>query len=860
MSSSPWRADLEAEVSAAARGAAAILLVDDHRANLTALEATLAPLGHKLVKAASGEEALRLALEEDFAAVLMDVRMPGMSGLEATSLLRKQARHQRTPVILMTAAEGEQDEVLDAYAHGAVDYLKKPYSPAVVRSKVSVFVDLFLAREQVRRQATLLQARELALLQGTLREHEQALRETEAEKELFFQLAPDMFAVTDLEARFRRVNPAFPKTLGWAAQELDQKPLLELVHPEDVADAREKLRELGRGLSTVRFETRYRCKDGSHKWLSWAATAVLARGLCYAAARDITQEKQAEQALERALTRESSARADAEEQKRVLRLLVEQSGDAIIMADEHGMLRVFNPEAERQHGVTQQEVQAKDWARTFGLYRLDGTPLTLEETPLHRAVRGENVRGAEWLVRRPDGSQRILAGTASPLRRHDGSAAGGVLIARDETERRLAEAQRIQRSRHNALFGDVGLTLTEPAETSQVLQSCVEAIVRHLDAAFARIWLLNEADQVLELCASAGLYTHTNGLHARVPVGQLKIGLIARERAPHVTNQVLGDPRVGNQEWAKKEGMVAFAGYPLLIGERLIGVLAMFSRKVLTEEAVQTLERVAATLSLGIRRISVEEELRQLNQSLERRVQERTAQLTEVNRELESFSYSVSHDLRAPLRHIMGFSQLLERRAGALLDEKAKGYVRTISESAHRGGQLVDDLLSFSRMGRTELRRTNVPLSPLVEEVRRELSAEFEGRVVHWELGELPEVQGDPAMLRLVIKNLLSNALKYSKPKPEARIEVKAQREAGEVHVWVKDNGVGFEMQHVGQLFGVFQRLHTSEQFEGTGIGLANVRRVVSRHGGRTWAEGELEHGATFHFTLPDAEPRGVSN
>ncbi|AKJ04546.1 PAS domain S-box-containing protein [Archangium gephyra] len=260
----------------------------------------------------------------------------------------------------------------------------------------------------------------------------------------------------------------------------------------------------------------------------------------------------------------------------------------------------------------------------------------------------------------------------------------------------------------------------------------------------------------------------------------------------------------------------------------------------------------AAARDITVQR-EVQDAVRLLNQQLELRVSERTRQLEEANRELESFSYTVSHDLRAPLRHITGFVGLLERHAQGVLDAKAQGYLRTISESARRGGQLVDDLLAFSRMGRVEMRQSRLQLEPLVAEVWEELAPEREGRQLVLEVGPMPEARGDPAMLRLVFKNLLGNAVKYTRPRAEGRVEVRAEAGEDGVVIHVKDNGVGFDMAYEDKLFGVFQRLHRASEFEGTGIGLAHVRRIITRHGGRTWGKGVVGQGATFSFFLPAA-------
>lgn len=227
------------------------------------------------------------------------------------------------------------------------------------------------------------------------------------------------------------------------------------------------------------------------------------------------------------------------------------------------------------------------------------------------------------------------------------------------------------------------------------------------------------------------------------------------------------------------------------------------------------------------------------------------SELQRSNRELEAFSYSVSHDLRAPLRHIVGYAELLKDLARDKLPPEVLRHADTIIESSVYAGKLVDNLLAYSRMGRAALDYTRVDMSALAREVQREVAAEFAGRRVRWELGPLPTVDGDLMMLRLAVRNLVANAVKFTKSRAEAVVSVACET-AGDEHTFsVRDNGVGFDMRYRDKLFGVFQRLHRWEDFEGTGIGLANVRRIVERHGGRAWAEGEVGKGATFYFTLP---------
>lgn len=234
---------------------------------------------------------------------------------------------------------------------------------------------------------------------------------------------------------------------------------------------------------------------------------------------------------------------------------------------------------------------------------------------------------------------------------------------------------------------------------------------------------------------------------------------------------------------------------------------------------------------------------------------EHVQNLAAVNQELEAFSYSVSNDLRAPLRHITGFVALLQRNAKDVLDRDAQHYLVTISEAAGKMTQLIDDLLAFSHLGRAPLTKRAVPLQAIVDDARRAVEQGAGGRAVDWVVTALPIVVADPALLRQVLVNLFSNAVKYSRDRETSRIECSVSTQGDEIVVFVRDNGVGFDPRYADKLFGVFQRLHAAEEFEGTGIGLANVRRIIHRHGGRVWAESTPGHGATFFFSLPAERP-----
>ncbi|MGD8846210.1 MAG: response regulator [Desulfobacteraceae bacterium] len=327
---------------------------------------------------------------------------------------------------------------------------------------------------------------------------------------------------------------------------------------------------------------------------------------------------------------------------------------------------------------------------------------------------------------------------------------------------------------------------------------------------------------------------------------------------PFFTNSPKAHPQFSGTP-AGHVPLTRFLSVPAKYGKEVLGQISLANpgSDYIARHA-EAVQRLADLYALGILRHRNEEALHQLNMELDRRVMDRTAQLEAANKELEAFAYSVSHDLRAPLRHIDGFIELLQKNTGTALDEKSRHYMETISNATQKMERLIDDLLSFSRMGRHAMTFQQVDLRELVRDVIRDLGPDTDGRTIHWRIYDLPTVEGDKSMLRIALGNLIANAVKFTRTRQEAHIEIGSQpSQNADTVIYVRDNGVGFDMTYADKLFGVFQRLHRTDEFEGTGIGLANVRRIIARHGGRTWAEGELDQGAVFYFSLPRNRQRG---
>jgi len=485
--------------------------------------------------------------------------------------------------------------------------------------------------------------------------------------------------------------------------------------------------------------------------------------------------------------------------------MVEQVKDyAIFILDPKGYILSWNAGAERIKGYRPAEIIGRHFSI---FYSKDDVKNGLPQRELEIARSQGSVTQEGWRLRK-DGSRFWAAITITALHDRDGVLVGFGKLTRDATERRSAD-EALVKSRN--MF-------------ERLFESAPDAVV-----VIDSHGMIRKVNQQTE-----ALFGYLREEMVGKRVEMLMPERYQKRHRQHRKNYFV-DPR------ARKMG----------IGLELYGK-SSDGREIPVDIMLNPIETPEGTWAFAvIRDITVQKQsdakIAELNEALRRQVEA----LAATNRELEAFSYSVSHDLRAPLRHIIGFVDLLNTRDISGLDDKSRHYLQVITQAAQRMGNLIDDLLSFSRMGRADLMKIQVDFDKLVRDIVKELSEDARDRFIQWEIAQLPTVTGDAAMLRQVMVNLLSNAMKFTRPRDRARIEVGWQERPGEYLFFVKDNGVGFDIRYVNKLFSLFQRLHANEEFEGTGVGLANVQRIILRHGGRVWAEGSLEGGATFWFALP---------
>ncbi len=622
-----------------------------------------------------------------------------------------------------------------------------------------------------------------------LRQAEDKLRASETSFRTLVDHAADAFFLHDEKGTVLDVNRQACESLGYSREELIGITPYDFDANADPSFIDQMKAQLD-AEEVVTFDTWHRRKDGSVFPVE-VRTRPLRQGerrFAVSLARNITERKRMEEALSASETE--------------LRTLINAMTDVIFVGNSEGRyLKIvdtnpsllYKPQGELL-GKTLHEVFPKDQADFFFSH-------------IKQALHTQKPVNFEYSI--PIGNNEFwFNATASPM-----SDDKFVMVTRDITDRKRAEeALRASEWRYREIFDNVldGLYLLEVMD----------------DGRF-RILEVNPALERL------------TGVPRSFSVGKTQEEVVPPEVAAIVNAKYRHCVEIG-------QPIEEEAQLDLPIGRRYFQSTLIPAR----DEAGKIHRLIGISRDITEQK-RAEEEIRKLNQELEQRVRDRTAQLEAANKELEAFAYSVSHDLHAPLRHIDGFLELLHQRTAGALDERSQHYIANISDAARRMGQLIDDLLDFSRMGRNELSKAPVELGDLVREIIGELEMGVHSRSVQWHIADLPTVTGDRPMLRQVLVNLLSNALKFTRERTKADIEIGCQADDKESILFVRDNGVGFDMAYADKLFGVFQRLHRSDEFEGTGIGLANVRRIIQRHGGHVWAEGKVDQGATFYFSLP---------
>ena len=619
---------------------------------------------------------------------------------------------------------------------------------------------------------------------------EEELGEKTKEIDEFFDLAIDLLCIADLDGYLRRLNPEWEKTLGYSIEELEGKKFIDFVHPDDVTETLKRFESLYSKKRVANFANRYRCKDGSYKWIEWRAHE--SGGLIFAAARDITTR----------VNLENDLRNSLKTSKDILSHI--PSGIYIYQLQQDGRLTLIggNKEAEKLTGVTIKPRIGKTFdeiwpeAKSTGFYdqvmKVARTGITYTNEDL--IYSDASIAGAYRVHVFSLPQDKVAVSFEN-------------ITQKRETQQQLIKSE----AQYRMLFEEMinGFAIHEII--------CDE----------------NGAPVDYKFIAVNSSFEKLTGLKAENIVGK------------RVTEVLPGTEK----NWIERYGRVALTGDPIQFEDFFSALNKYYEVKAYRTEP----NRFAVLFNDITERKLQEVELKKLNEDLENRVEQRTAQLEATNKELEAFSYSVSHDLRAPLRSVIGFTTAVIEDYGYSLEDQAQLYLQRIKAAAGNMNSLIDDLLELSRIAKNEINMDEVNISKMAEDIIADLSANASGRIVSVNIQPEMTLKTDKKMIMIILTNLLSNAWKFTKKKEHATIEFNEVKFDESYSTYcIKDNGAGFDMKYADKLFNAFQRLHDKDEFEGTGVGLAIVQRIVNRLGGKVWAEAEVEKGASFYLCLPN--------
>ena len=746
------------------------------------------------------------------------------------------------------------------------------------------------------------------------------------EFEHFFNNSYDFSCIANKEGYFEVVNASFNKVLGYSNEELVNKPFMDFVHPDDIVATQAAYQKLISGCTIMQFINRYRTNDGAYLMLEWNASPNQATGKQYCIARDITDKKKAEDALnklnEQLEQRVNERTAEILQKENRFRALIENSYDVITLLDENLQVFYRSPSAARITGWTDDEIM-----RTGSLENIHNDDREMTDAVI-KELKESSGKPFNTLFRslHKNGTYIWLEGTAINLLQ-DENVKAIVFNFRDVTARikadeKLAASELqfrslIENSSEGITLSDEFSTILYRSPSSAKIAGgiCNDNIFTciHPDD---EIVIKNKMKQVLtmpgEPVAFEGRFQHTAGhyywlegtltnmLHVEGvnAVVSNYHNITERKKLEDLLHKANTLARIGSWEVDLVKGTVYWSDITREILETttdyvpdLAAGLSLYKEgtsrdliKLKVAEAIELgkpydLELQVITAKNNERwvraigetefadgkcvrmygsfqdidqRKTVEEKIKNINAELEEKVITRTEQLRKTNAELEAFSYSVSHDLRAPLRAIHGYTKILQAEYESKVDAEGRRLMNNVIDNAKKMGQLIDDLLAFSRLGRHEIMKMNIPMHDLVTEICNEITKDQPDQSrIAFVIKNLLPAKADNTAIKQVWLNLISNAVKYSRQKATAVIEITSEKIGEEVVYSIKDNGAGFDMRYADKLFGVFQRLHSEEEFEGTGVGLAIVQRIILKHGGRVWADGKVNEGATFYFSLP---------